>query len=348
MPNELGRAEAGRFLPNELAGTPDTNLRERSQAAPALDFRLYPLRFSFLARDAIHFPPGKPANVLRGAFGLIFRRLACVPQCPGAARCELRAVCAYARLFEPTAGQEGPSGLADWPRPFVFRATHLDGRTVRPGESFSFDLNLFELSQPAIAYLVLTFVQLAHEGLGPGRGRAELAEVAQLGEQGEFVSQIYDGGSTVLREAGPPLELSLAPGPTRVERVRVRFVTPTELKAGHLLAERPEFGVLAGRVRDRLSTLRSLYGGGPLAIDFKGFGERAARVRMTRCKLAQVDVARRSSRTGQVHSIGGFVGEAEYEGELAEFVPYLRVAKWTGVGRQTVWGKGEMEVMNPI
>jgi hypothetical protein len=38
------------------------------------------------------------------------------------------------------------------------------------------------------------------------------------------------------------------------------------------------------------------------------------------------------------------VGEAEYEGELAEFLPYWRLGKWVGVGRQTVWGKGEMEV----
>ncbi len=53
---------------------------------------------------------------------------------------------------------------------------------------------------------------------------------------------------------------------------------------------------------------------------------------------------RRSSRTGQTHSIGGFIGEAEYEGDLREFVPFLRAAKWTGVGRQTVWGKGEIEV----
>jgi CRISPR/Cas system endoribonuclease Cas6 (RAMP superfamily) len=55
-------------------------------------------------------------------------------------------------------------------------------------------------------------------------------------------------------------------------------------------------------------------------------------------------VERRSSRTGQTHSIGGFVGEAEYEGDLAEFVPYLKAAKWVGVGRQTVWGKGEIDV----
>ena len=72
----------------------------------------------------------------------------------------------------------------------------------------------------------------------------------------------------MLREAGPPLELSLAPGVERVERVRVRFVTPTELKAGHRLAERP-IGILAARVRDRVSTLRSLYGAGPLMIGFE-------------------------------------------------------------------------------
>jgi CRISPR/Cas system endoribonuclease Cas6 (RAMP superfamily) len=57
-------------------------------------------------------------------------------------------------------------------------------------------------------------------------------------------------------------------------------------------------------------------------------------------------VERKSGRTGQVHSLGGFTGEAEYEGALAEFVPWLRAARWVGVGRQTVWGKGEMRVVS--
>src|SRR5262249_24057018 len=146
-------------------------------------------------------------------------------------------------------------------------------------------------------------------------------------------------------EGPAPMELNLDAGPEQVDRVRVRFTTPTELKSGQQLTERPEFAVLAARIRDRLSTLRECYGEGPLAIDFRAFGERAARVRMTRCEIGRVEVERRSSRTGQVHPIGGFVGEAEYEGELAEFVPYLKAAKWTGVGRQTVWGKGVVEVL---
>jgi hypothetical protein len=224
----------------------------------------------------------------------------------------------YARIFEPAADGPGPSGFADLPRPFVFRAMHLDGRRIAPGEAFAFGVNLFDLQPGALAHLTAALAELVREGFGPGRGRAELAEVS-------------------------PAELSvmpLDPLPEPVGHVFVRFVTPTELKG----ADRPEFAVLAGRIRDRISKLGELYGDGPLDMDFRGFGERAARVSMTRCELRHLHVERRSSRTGQTHSIGGFVGEAEYAGELAEFVPFLRAAKWTGVGRQTVWGKGEIEV----
>jgi hypothetical protein len=310
-----------------------------------LHFRFHPLRFVLKARELIYFPRGKSGNLLRGAFGLIFRRIACVPECRGAQECEMSGSCPYARMFEPSALDRGPSGFADWPRPFVFRATHLDGQSINPGETFFFDLNLFDLKNPAIAYLLLAFSQLAQDGLGPGRGRADLLEVAQLDTEGKTAVRIYDGTSGLLPQAElTPVELSLQPGAGRVDRVGVRFVTPTELKSGQQVTRRPEFGVLAGRIRDRVSKLRELYGEGPLAMDFREFGERAALIRVTRCKLGKVDVERRSSRTGQVHSIGGFVGEAEYEGELAEFVPFLRVARWTGVGRQTVWGKGEIEL----
>lgn len=325
---------------------------------PESTLRFYPLRFSFIARDALHFPPGKSANILRGAFGTIFRRIACVPQCTGARDCEWRASCPYARLFEPSAFgslslrqaenreliRTGPSGLADLPRPFVFRATHLDGVTVAAGSCFHFDLNLFDLSENTIAYLVLTFAQLAREGLGPRRGRVDLTGVSQLDASGEPAAALYDNGSLLLQQSAGPLELGLDHPPQPATRVRLRFITPTELKSGQQIAARPEFGIVAARIRDRISTLRELYGAGPLDIDFRAFGERAALVQMTHCDIRHVDAVRRSSRTGQTHSIGGFIGEAEYEGDLTEFVPYLRAAQWTGVGRQTVWGKGQVRV----
>jgi hypothetical protein len=120
----------------------------------------------------------------------------------------------------------------------------------------------------------------------------------------------------------------------------VRFLTPTELKGGG----QPEFSVLFSRIRDRISTLRAFYGAGPLTIDFKAMGERAACAHMSRCEVAMVKDERLSKRTGQRHSLGGFTGIAEYEGDLDEFLPYLEVARYVGVGRQTVWGKGEVSI----
>lgn len=65
---------------------------------------------------------------------------------------------------------------------------------------------------------------------------------------------------------------------------------------------------------------------------------------MTRCELVHVHAERISRKTGQRHPLSGFTGIAEYEGELTEFIPYLEIAGYTGVGRQTVWGKGEISV----
>jgi hypothetical protein len=218
----------------------------------------------------------------------------------------------HALIFEPST-ETGPSGLMDRPRPFVFRARRLDGRWITPGEKFHFDFHWFDLRRPSLDIAIRALAQFAPE--------AELIDV-----QG----------------ADAPLNLCLDPSGEPVDRLTIRFETPTELKAGGETLERPEFAVFAARVRDRISTLRALYDDGPLTIDFREFGERAGQVRMTRCNIQHVQVSRRSSRTGQIHSLGGFVGEAEYEGDLTEFVPYLRAAQWTGVGRHTAWGKGEL------
>ncbi len=304
-----------------------------------LDFRFYPLRFHFIAKESLFFPPGQAANILRGALGVIFRRIACVPHCDDAKTCHLRDSCPYARVFEPIASGPGPSGLADWPRPFVFRARHLDGRGVSPRESFWFDLHVFSLDHNVLAYFVLTFASLAREGLGPRRGKAELQRVASGAQT------LYEGSAQTISGAVQPLSLDLTPGADAVTHLTVEFLTPTELKHDRKIAGRPEFPILFGRIRDRISTLSRLYADTELAIDYLGTNHRARKIAMTNCRVYREETERRSTKTGQSHSIGGFVGTAEYEGDLTEFLPWLAAAPWVGVGRQSVWGKGELRIV---
>jgi len=313
------------------------------QAASAPKFELFAFRLHFQACDSIYFPPGKSGNVVRGAFGTIFRQLVCLPECHDKKACTQRTECPYARIFEPAAQFEGPSGLKDWPRPFVFRAAHLDGTKIAPGKSFYFDVHLFDLKDPGIVYFVLAFTELVKQGIGPSRGRAALVRVDQLDAKGKEAVPVYDGRTFLPTQLQPPISLDLAPAGETATKVVVRFTTPTELKHGELLATRPEFPILFGRIRDRLSTLRALYGPGPLDIDFTALGERAAAVKLAELKLEFSEAERRSARTGERHPLGGFIGQARYEGPIGEFLPYLRAGKWVGVGRQTVWGKGVIE-----
>ena len=99
---------------------------------------------------------------------------------------------------------------------------------------------------------------------------------------------------------GPRWSASLDPEPNPVDSVTVHFQTPTELKTAGGLAERPEFPIIFGRLRDRISTLRALYGAGPLDIDFKGLGERAARIalRSSEYRLGTGQAQERPHRPG--------------------------------------------------
>lgn len=285
-----------------------------------MTFEVYSYRFRFAARRRIRFPEHGAGNVLRGALGLSLRDRHCAPECPGhhgypARECSASGSCEYARVFETRPLTVHPSGFSDSPRPFVVRASHLDGTAIEPGEPFFFDINLFESRGSNIQLFANAFADWDN-----------LLRVDTLDSAGQ--------------PSPGPITISLLPVSTTHGRVRVRFQTPTDLKGER--TDTPDFAGLFGRAQDRVSILRSLYGAGPLDVDFRGMRARAASVRLTQSGLRRISVQRRSSRTGQVHNIGGLVGTAEYDGPVGEFLPYLNAARWTGVGRHCVWGKGEV------
>lgn len=264
-------------------------------------FFVQQLRYQFRAVNTVPFGPAGAANVIRGALGWNLRHVA--------------GETAYAHLFEPPKVTHGPSGLANRPRPFVLRASHLDGTTVPAGEVFQFDIHLFETGERASQSMDWLAAALARVA-GAAMEAVEIREIR------------IDLGAT----------------PAGLSRLRVDFLTPTELKAGGELVERPGFPALFARVRDRVATLHALYTGNSLDVDYSGLGIRAGDVSTESCEIQQVERTRRSSRTGQTHGIGGFTGQAIYSGNLAEFWPWLEAAQWTGVGRQTVWGKGQIKI----
>ncbi len=291
-----------------------------------LTLEFHRLRFWFEVIEPLAFPPGESGNLTRGALGSALHKIA------GAAT--------YRRLFEPGGGGTQPSGLRDWPRPFVLRTAHLDGRSWTSGEHFFIDFHFFPKDAGGWTHFRDAFRGRESAGLALAGGCARLLAVEEL--------DLGDTAHLIDESLGPACSLALDRPGYATQRVRLRFVTPTELKSGGQIVDRPEFPVLFARLRDRIATLQSLYGHGSPDIDYRALAERAAAVRLTACDIRMEYGVRKSGRTGRTHPLAGFTGDVEYEGELTEFIPWLQAARWVGVGRQTVWGKGEVRLIEPM
>ncbi len=220
----------------------------------------------------------------------------------------------YGRWFDPR-WPDGPSGLRDAPRPFVLSWA---GAEDSKSDVFALELTLFE-TVPLLEVI-------------------EPAMKAAI-ERRTGASRIWIEHKTSVLDL--PFE---KPQPGECDRLRLHFLTPIELKSsGKVLCE-PDFPVLIERLAERVWALGRLYQHWRPDFDVRPWLETAKGVRRTDWEWHRSDWHRRSARSGAVHSVGGYTGWADYEGSLGAIVPLLEIGRWTGVGRQTVWGKGRIEI----
>jgi len=304
-------------------------------------FRYFPLCFRFVALTPVSFGSGLPGNAIRSALGSSLRQAGCVPDCDDSGACRHGNDCPYLYLFQPNV-ESGPSGLRHRPRPFVIRARQLEHCSIARGDKFEFQINVFELRRPVIDWVVRAFCRWEEHEQGPARSTVHLDAVELQPCFGPPQLLFADG--VLLRPTPEPVSLSLErESPQDAKRLHVEFLSPTELKENGIVVEVPRFATLMRRIWERINTLSSVYGDGVLPINWSSLIERAASVRNVSSRGVHVPVKRTSRKVGR-HPLGGFVGELVYEGEVSQFVPWLRIAEITGVGRQTVWGKGEIRV----
>lgn len=308
-------------------------------------------RMRLVPRAPLVLPLYGRGAILRGAFGITLRGLVCHDMTLECRACPLRAQCPYPDTFEPAPPEGGDrlSNFSDIPRPFVFDLPTGERAEFRPGETVEFGLTAVGRASRLAPYFVTTFRKLADDGLGPRRARFDLVELMALGCGGGDTVEIpiYKNTEPLVRIAAPALCAGDLVRPDDASRTRLtlRFSTPVDLRDRGSPVEIPEFGPLIRRLRDRASSLAVFFGDGPLELDFKGVSALADTVRLVENRMRVVTLNRRSSKTGQRHDVGGFVGEATYDGEaIGRLMPLVRVGEVMHVGKHAAFGNGRMEV----
>jgi hypothetical protein len=314
-------------------------------------------RLRIIPRSPLVLPFFGRGAILRGAFGITLRGLVCHDVSLQCRHCPLLDDCPYPETFEPAppAGGNRLSNFSDIPRPFVFDPPSDERAEFRAGEVVEFGLTVAGHASRLTPYFISAFKQLGDKGLGPRRARFDLAEVlalehpyVQSGAAKQTVTTVYDNTQPVIHPAAPRLcpEQLVMPDDSTRTRLTLRFATPAEIRDDSRQVTTPAFGAIVRRLRDRASSLASFFGDGPLDLDFKGISALADTVRTAENRSRVVTVNRRSSKTGQRHDIGGFVGEAVYEGEaIGRLMPLIRLGEVMHVGKHAAFGNGRIEVL---
>ncbi|MEW6574346.1 MAG: CRISPR system precrRNA processing endoribonuclease RAMP protein Cas6 [Bacillota bacterium] len=311
---------------------------------PESEFRLGCFKFHLTAQTPVELPVFK-GSLLRGAFGSMFRKAVCLKPREDCRGCLFAAKCAYAYLFESVSRSGGP---APWrvpynPHPFVLEPPLEDKLKYEPGEGFTLGLVLIGEGISYLPYFIVVVEEMGRAGIGRNRGRFKL-EYATA-ENLSAAEVIYAGRSRTLAESFPlvtPRELNAAFSGNGIRRIEVTFLTPARLQHAGRPAAALDFEIFLRALLRRYSWLSSLYCGSLPPLPYREMLASAGeRVKVAGMCLAWEDRQRYSARQRALLKMGGLTGRVSFEGELAPYLPLIRLGEYLHVGKGTVFGLGK-------
>ena len=292
--------------------------------------------------------PGYMGGAFRGGFGYTFKSIACPTHDADCVHSRLGLPCVYSQVFE-TPVPAGSSVMRKYdyaPHPFVLTPP-LDGRSrYTKDQEIILDVVLVGRAINWLAYFICTLEELGRRGVGRARSRyrVETVESCQsaFGNSAGHARTVYDGACRRVIDSPFTVtgrEMEQTGSVTR--QVTIRFVTPARIVTEDQLASSLSFVTVFRSLLRRLALLSYFHCGQAAdAAVLRELISMAANVKTIASRLRWRDWERYSTRQKARMKLGGLIGEVAYEGEMAPFLPYLRLGQLTHVGKATSFGLG--------
>ena len=305
------------------------------------------LRFTLEASTLVHLGPQAGAQI-RGALWAALREFACAA--PSLAGDPAHSqVCPMCRLVALETAND-PRGTTP-PRPFAIRppltARAIDDRVFYPGDRFEVGVNLFGDVASLFPYVCQAFDRMGQIGVGYGRGRFVLETVQAVDPLTGETMDLLHGRRLVSTPGLPVTADSVARAAERlpVDGVTLRFLTPLHLTHGGKQVDRLTFPALIARLLERCQAIEQHYTPNPTPQPvwrerYLALTRLAEQVRVVEGEMRWATMRSGSRRTDSSNSIGGLVGRARFEGDLAPFREWLLWGQSLHVGKNAVKGNG--------
>ena len=312
-------------------------------------------------------------STFRGAVGKVLRKIVCSygPK-EDCQECLLKERCVYAYLFDtsPPIDTRALRNYQNIPRPFVIQPPLESKEHYKPGEIINLKLVLIGKAIDYFPYFVLVFREMGNEGLGKQRKSFQLKDIYSKTPEGEKL--IYDHKQNLIKsenltyswedlienEYSPFMqEEKIVTEENRdysiqnhsndskiqsedVNKVKIHFNSPVRLQDKGKLVQIPEFHILFRHLLRRVSSLYYFHQGSYLDIDYSNLVEKSYEVKLVENNTLWQDWERYSNHQRRKIPMGGLVGSIMYEGNLDDFLPWLRLGEEIHVGKNTVFGMG--------
>lgn len=302
-------------------------------------------KFTIRPQEKLILPPYK-GSTFRGGFGHAFRKAVCVERKKECRGCSYQSKCIYSYVFETSVAiTEGKHQDRDVPHPFIIEPPMDERRHYGINDTLDFQLILVGHAVDYMPFFIFAFEEVGKIGVGKNKGKYSLEKVTGINNGEETL--IYDGkshfryyfltlDSEEIMNEGKMFDSKIA---------RLRFLTPARIKYNGKLTADANFEILMRNLFRRLSSLAEVHSGEKWELDWKGLIERTREIKTIHSDLLWKDWERFSQRQDTKLKMGGFLGEVTFEGDLSEFMPYLKLGEYLHIGKATVFGLGKYEII---
>ena len=275
--------------------------------------------------------------VLRGGFGGVLRELSCRVSGIECTACPLVMTCAYGYLFETPVRPriDSPVRYTHAPHPFITKTPMLD--EVRRNQLVPVDLILVGKATEYLPYFLIAMKELGRRGLGKERIPYSLVETSclktgllvdehtGLGGELAFALNLPESGTAGIDSAG---------------KTKIILCSPMRIKAAGEPMRRFSFHRFVLSIVSRVEDLAWYHCGKDLRGSMRHLLEESHSINVAMDETQYVDAWRGSSRQKRFIPVGGLVGQATLDGNLAPFSGLFQAAQLVGVGNKTSFGLG--------
>lgn len=281
--------------------------------------------------------PVHAGSMLRGAFGMALKKLACITRQKDCTTCPLYRSCAYTQIFET------PPPISDNPltrqtaNPYVIQVPEMGSRLIEAGETWQFGFNLVGKAIDQLPLIVYAWQRACEGGFSKAQSRGKLISV----HQGELLAYQANSSLNIVKEQVAPRSY----GKTTV----LRFTSPLRLQHnGQIILLREELtaSLLLMTLARRVQKLTDLHSHDQPKLDFCHLKKQAELIELDTSNLQRMDITRYSNRQQQLIELDGLMGDIVLNGNVSDFSELLSLGEHIHVGKTATHGLGRY-IINP-